>query len=113
MQKFKGIISEKILEAIKASFPDAAISSQELTLMLEYPPDSNMGDVALPCFKLSKTLRRAPVQIAQTIADALADGSIKKAEAVNGYLNLYISDEYLSRIVLDEVIAGADKYGSS
>ena len=113
MQKFKGIISEKILEAIKASFPDAAISSQELSLMLEYPPDSNMGDVALPCFKLSKTLRRAPVQIAQTIADTLADGSIKKAEAVNGYLNLYISDEYLSKVVLDEVIAGADKYGSS
>ena len=113
MQKFKKIVSEKILETIKASFADVALSAEDLTAMLEYPPDANMGDLALPCFKLSKTLRRAPVQIAQTIADALADKCIKRAEAVNGYLNLYISDEYLSSVVLDDVIAGGKKYGTS
>ena len=113
MQNFKKTVSEKILEAIKSDFSDAALTAEELALMLEYPPDANMGDIALPCFKLSKTLRRAPVQIAQSIAEKLADTKIKKAEAVNGYLNIYISDEYLSEIVISEVLPMGEKYGSA
>ncbi|MBO5716331.1 MAG: arginine--tRNA ligase, partial [Clostridia bacterium] len=113
MQKFKQIVSEKALEAVKSVFPDALISSDDLASMLEYPPDTTMGDLALPCFKLSKTLRRSPVQIAQIIAEKLVDPSIKKAEAVNGYLNISISDEYLCSVLCGEVLANGDKYGSA
>ena len=113
MQKFKQIVSEKALDAIKSVFPDAVISSDELASMLEYPPDTTMGDLALPCFKLSKTLRRSPVQIAQIIAEKLVDSSIKKAEAVNGYLNISISDDYLCSVLCDEVLANGNQYGSA
>ena len=113
MQKFKQIVSEKALDAIKSVFPDAVISSDELASMLEYPPDTTMGDLALPCFKLSKTLRRSPVQIAQIIAEQLVDFSIKKAEAVNGYLNISISDDYLCSVLCDEVLANGNQYGSA
>ena len=113
MQKFKQIVSEKALDAIKSVFPDAVISSDDLASMLEYPPDTTMGDLALPCFKLSKTLRRSPIQIAQIIAEKLVDPSIKKAEAVNGYLNISISDDYLCSVLCDEVLANGDQYGSA
>ena len=113
MQNFKKIVSEKALEAIKSVFPDAVVSSCDLASMLEYPPDTTMGDLALPCFKLSKTLRRSPVQIAQIIAEKLVDPAIKKAEAVNGYLNISISDEYLASVLCDEVLTKGDKYGSA
>ena len=113
MQKFKKKISEKILEVIKNSFPEAPLTSDELAAMIEYPPDANMGDVALPCFKLSKTLRRAPVQIAQIVAEALSDEAIGSAEAVNGYLNISISDEYLSSIVSEDILPKGEKYGSA
>ena len=113
MQKFKQIVSEKALDAIKSVFSDAVISSDELASMLEYPPDTTMGDLALPCFKLSKTLRRSPVQIAQIIAEKLVDFSIKKAEAVNGYLNISISDDYLCSVLCDEVLANGNQYGSA
>ena len=113
MQKFKQIVSEKALDAIKSVFPDAVISSDDLASMLEYPPDTTMGDLALPCFKLSKTLRRSPVQIAQIIAEKLVDSSIKKAEAVNGYLNISSSDDYLCSVLCDEVLANGDQYGSA
>ena len=36
----------------------------ELEEMLEIPPDAEMGDYALPCFKLAKTMRMAPPKIA-------------------------------------------------
>lgn len=112
MQNFKRNVSEKILETVKANFVDASITSEDLASMLEYPPDTTMGDLALPCFKLSKTLRRSPVQIAQIIAQGLSDPSIKKAEAVNGYLNISISDDYLIG-VCHQVLDKGDKYGSA
>ena len=112
MQNFKKIVSEKVLAAIVANFGETTVTENELAQMLEYPPDTTMGDVALPCFKLSRSLRRSPVQIAQIIATGLEDASIKHAEAVNGYLNISISDEYLSSIS-SEVLAKGDKYGSA
>ena len=113
MQNFKNTVSEKILNAITGSFGATTITAAEIASMLEYPPDTTMGDVALPCFKLSRTLRRSPVQIAQIIASGISSAEIKKAEAVNGYLNISISDEYLAEILNGRILAEGDSYGSS
>lgn len=113
MQNFKRIVSEKILDTINQSIASTEITAQELSDMLEYPPDSTMGDIALPCFKLSRTLRRSPVQIAQMIADGFSDASVKRVEAVNGYLNISVSDEYLTSVLNDEVLDKGEKYGSA
>jgi hypothetical protein len=113
MQNFKKIVSNKVLEVVKDNFQNVEISSEEIISMLEYPPDTTMGDLALPCFKLSKKLRRSPVQIAQVIADGICDSSIRKAEAVNGYLNISISDSYLASVLCDDVLNKGDKYGSA
>ena len=92
MLKIKEIISEKIAKEILNINSAAEITASEISAMLEYPPDASMGDLALPCFKFSKMLRRAPVQIAQALADAVSDECIEKIENVNGYLNIRISD---------------------
>ncbi len=113
MQNFKKIISNKVLDVIKSNFQVVEITTEDISAMLEYPPDSTMGDLALPCFKLSKTLRRSPVQIAQIIAEGISDAAIKKAEAVNGYLNISISDEYLANVLTNDVLDKRDKYGSA
>ena len=113
MQNFKKIISDKVLDVIKTNFLGIEINSEDIACMLEYPPDTTMGDLALPCFKLSKTLRRSPVQIAQIIADGISDPAIKKAEAVNGYLNISISDTYLANVLCNVILNKGDKYGSA
>ena len=113
MQNFKKIVSNKVLDVIKTNFQGIEMLPEDISVMLEYPPDSNMGDLALPCFKLSKTLRRSPVQIAQVIAEGLSDSAIKKAEAVNGYLNISISDEYLTNVLCNDVLVKGDRYGSA
>jgi arginyl-tRNA synthetase len=55
MQNFKRNASDSILKVLKSSFADVNIQASELADMLEYPPDTTMGDLALPCFKLSKS----------------------------------------------------------
>ena len=112
MLKIKLQIAEKILAGVKGINPDATLTAAEIADMLEYPPDTTMGDLAFPCFKLSKTLRRAPVQIAATIAEGLSGSPVAKAEAVNGYLNIKIDNEYLGEVILPEILDKKENYGA-
>ena len=112
MLRLKKELSIALLDAIKQLNSEAEISASDVENMLEYPPDSAMGNLALPCFKLSKTLRRSPVQIAQKLAENAKCDAIGKIEAVNGYLNMYISDGYYADIVLPEVLAKGERYGA-
>ena len=111
MLNIKAQIAAKIHENVLLINPSAEISASDIVGMLEYPPDSSMGDLAFPCFKLSKALRRAPVQIASQLSETLTLDCIKSAEAVNGYLNIKISDKYLAENILPEILDKKENYG--
>ncbi len=90
------------------------LSEEEVASAIALPPNSDMGDYALPCFKFAKVMRKSPALIAQDIANSFpADDVIERAEAVNGYVNFTINKGALAREVIDEVLASGDKYGSS
>ena len=112
MLAIKGQISQNIAKVIKNINAQAELDESTVLGMLEYPPDEKMGDIALPCFKLSRTLRTAPVKIAEAIAAELSSPAIKRVEAVNGYLNIYLDGEYLAKKVISEVAKKGDKYGA-
>ena len=101
-----------IAEAVKSGFGEGLLSAEEVFTMLEYPPDSSMGDIALPCFRLSKTLRRSPVQIADMLAAAIQCEEFSSVTAVNGYLNFKIDGTSFSKRVASEVLNLGEKYGS-
>ncbi len=112
MNKIKLQVADKIEFAVKAINAEVEISASDIVQMLEYPPDPTMGDLAFPCFRLSKALRRSPVMIAQAVAGEISGGCVDHAEAVNGYLNIYISDKYLGDEVLPEILNKKEKYGA-
>ena len=95
MQTIKKRIAAEIVAAVGKINAEAELNAADVAGMLEYPPDASMGDLAFPCFRLSKTLRRSPVQIAAALCEALkTDETIGKVEAVNGYLNITISNQW-------------------
>ena len=52
---------------------------------IEVPKNTEMGDYAFPCFRLSKTMRRAPNLIAAELKDRLAlPAGFERCEAVGG-----------------------------
>ena len=112
MIEIKNKISQIIAEKITEMNAEAGIDASAVYGMLEYPPDSKMGDLALPCFKLSKTLRMAPVKIAATIAEGFDAPCVARAEAVNGYLNIFLDNEALAKKVVAEVLEKGEKYGA-
>jgi len=79
---------------------------------IETPPDEKMGDLAFPCFVLSKTLRKAPNIIAQELAKEIgSDGYIKEVQAVGGYVNFYFDRNAHSKNVLSEIFDKKEDYG--
>lgn len=90
------------------------VSAEELAALIVCPPDPAMGDYALPCFKLAKTLRKSPAAIAESLcADFTADEVIGKAEAVNGYLNFTVNRTGMVGDILKKVLSEGARYGAS
>ena len=112
MLKIKVLIAEHLCEGIRTLTEDCPLSAAEVAAMLEYPPDPAMGDLALPCFKLSKQLRRSPVQIAAAVAPAIKGECVERAEALNGYINVYLSADYLAKNVIPEIVEKKEMYGA-
>ena len=112
MNNFKKAVSKDLLNCIKAISPDATITEADVLGMFEYPPDANLGDIAFPCFKLSRILRKAPTVIAQMIAKEFKSDVVSKVESVNGYLNIFVSGSYLIDNVLLRIENEKEKYGS-
>ncbi len=102
-------------EFLSASMEE--LSVEQIADMLEFPPDKKMGDLALPCFKLSRVLRKAPPMIADGLKadlDAKTDvkNIFKSIESVSGYLNFFI-DESTYCETLKDIVNDPDKYGSN
>lgn len=113
MQYFKKCTAEKILEVIHAVSPEVEFTADEIAYMLEYPPDANMGDLAFPCFRLSKAMRSAPPKIAAALAEKTAGFAYGTSAAVGGYLNFKVSPTYLAEHVLTDIEEKGSAYGSS
>jgi arginyl-tRNA synthetase len=71
-----------------------ALDSESLpAIVLEYPPNRELGDLGTPlAFELARRLRKAPRAIAQEIAGAFGSvkGVARVAAAPNGYLNFFL-----------------------
>ena len=101
-----------LAECIKEKFGEGLLSADEIFTMLEYPPDNSMGDIALPCFRLSRTLRRSPVEIAKILAENVSCDEFSSVSALNGYLNFKINHTAFASRVVGDVDRLGDKYGS-
>lgn len=112
MQTIKKRIAERILAGVRKANPDTALTADEIAGMLEYPPDPAMGDLAFPCFRLSRELRRSPIQIATALKEDLADETIGSVEVAGGYLNIRIANAYLGGTVVPEILEKGERYGA-
>ena len=89
------------------------LSENDIYAMIELPPNTEMGDFALPCFRLAKTMRKAPALIAQQIAaDYRTDEIVGEVSAVNGYVNFKIDRALWAKQTLEAVLSAREKYGS-
>ena len=107
MIDFKSIIANEISKVV-------SINQDEIKKSIEKPKGTENGDYAFPCFRLAKTLKKAPQAIATEIKENIQinENQITKVEVVGGYLNFFVNKELLAKEVLQEM-ANAEEYGKS
>ncbi len=72
---------------------------------------SDKGDYCIPCFSLSKILRKSPNQIATELAANINKNDyIEKVEVVQGYINFFLNIKKLSKEILDEITNRKEKF---
>lgn len=90
------------------------LEANRILELLEVPPDPGMGDFALPCFALAKTLRKAPPAIAAEIAGGFCPPDfISRVDNVGGYVNFFVDPVFLAKTVLKAVAEQGERYGGS
>lgn len=104
-----------VAKELAKCLPDLELSQIEEGI--EIPKEKTMGDYAFPCFRLAKTLRKAPNLIAQDVASQLEGSEIlEKVQAVGPYVNMFLNKTWRAQFILgqvDEAIAAGKAYGAS
>jgi len=108
MKKYREDIA-KLIASAAGGEPDDYIK------LIQAPPKPEMGDYALPCFPLAKTLKKDPKKIAEDLAGGidLAGTPFSAATAAGPYLNFRIDDTALARDTLTEIHDRAEDFGRS
>lgn len=89
------------------------LDAKEISELLEIPPEKAMGDFAFPCFKLAKTLHKAPPMIAAEICGKLqTSDAFESVVTVGPYLNMFLNKEQIATLVRDAFCEGKP-FGSS
>ena len=90
------------------------VSAEEIYELIALPPNTEMGDFALPCFKFAKVLRKSPVMIAEELKNEIqTDEVVSEITAVNGYLNFKINKDGFVKTTLDKILSEKDAFGAS
>lgn len=103
---------EKVVNLIESEVD--SLSRDEISLLIEIPPNYDMGDYAFPVFRLAKAFKKAPNLIAEELAAKLSkDDSFEKIENAGPYVNFFINKNKLVETVLEEIKKEGFNYGSS
>ena len=93
-----------------------SLTPDDIYSAIETPPDAKMGHFAFPCFRLAKTMKKAPPIIAQEIIGKLQELNLPwmdEARAVGPYVNIFLSKTKFAEDTLNAALSAKDRYGSS
>lgn len=106
-QKAKQQVVRELKQAVGSGFVP---TPDDLT----NPPDPTMGDIAFPCFGLSKSLKRNPSEVALEIAAKIGPKEyIDSVKAIGPYVNFTFKTEVFGSELVKEILELTNKYGTS
>ena len=104
---FKKLVANTLHQTISSNYLE-----DDFYNVLEIPKHTSFGDVAFPCFILSKTLKQPPQKIAEDLASTLKSQYFQDVKAVGPYVNFFLNNEYFSGEILKTVVDQKHNYGA-
>ncbi len=90
------------------------LNIDEAIQMIEIPPNQEMGDYAVPCFKFAKKYKKAPAVIASELVNKIgAVEEFQKIEAAGPYVNFFVDKTHFAEKILMQSFNEKERYGSS
>ncbi|MCA1057067.1 arginine--tRNA ligase [Rossellomorea aquimaris] len=86
-------------------------TEEEVSMLIETPKHTHMGDLAFPCFRLAKEWRKAPAAIAEEIAESLHSSLLTHVEAAGPYVNVRFNPVVAGREIIKNIITEGSRYG--
>jgi arginyl-tRNA synthetase len=78
--------------------------TQIIYKLLNPPPKKEMGDLAFPCFKYAKQLKKSPAQISALLEQAESSiEQIVKIQAFGPYLNVFINHSVTAKALIEGI----------
>lgn len=103
-------MKNNIAQLLANAIPDMTI--EDILPSIEIPPNPEMGDFAFPCFRLAKTMRKAPAIIAGEIKESIGEVDyISEIQVAGAYLNFFIKKDVFVKSMIDAI--SADNFGGS
>lgn len=106
-------LKEDILNALTTALK-GTLGNEEISQLLETPPDSKLGDLSFPAFKLCKEMKCKPTEAAKKVKERLkVPKGVEKVEVIGPYVNFFFKKGDVAKQVLEEVLKQKEKYGRS
>jgi len=86
---------------------------EEISMKLETPKSSEMGDLAFPTFTLAKVLHQAPQKIAIDIVTKINQTGFEKVVAIGPYVNFFLDKPVTSGKILRLILKEQSHFGSN
>lgn len=103
-------MKNKIIDLLAAQIE--GMSKEDISVTIEIPPKPEMGDFAFPCFRLAKTMHKAPNMIAADIKEAIGDVDyLDRIEVKGAYLNFFVKTEVFVKSMIEA--ANSENFGGS
>ena len=104
-------IKLKILKTLNKKYGKEILDISDFS----YPPNEEMGDLSLPCFKLAKELELSPVELSQLLVKELASvfKDVQSLVSVGPYLNFFIDKSSLFEGVFNELGKEKEYFGTN
>ena len=103
-------MKNKIIDLLAAQIE--GMSKEDISATIEIPPKPEMGDFAFPCFRLAKTMHKAPNIIAADIKEAIGDVDyLDRIEVKGAYLNFFVKTEVFVKSMIEAAIS--ENFGGS
>ena len=93
-------LAQRVLECLQRRHPGVSLPG----VVVEQPPNVELGDFAIPMFPFAKPLRSAPLKIAEGIRNEIGpiEGIAELQVAPPGYLNVKIDRAWMASALITE-----------
>ena len=114
-EQVKEQTADALNRLLQKKAPDAGLITAE-QLVLETPPDPELGDIGIPMFPFARFFKTAPGEISKMLCAELEQSPSAEDyafEAAGPYVNVRLKHENFSEAIIEKVFSRGDSYGAN